>query len=60
MDRLPYCDFCLDSKVEAELAKFDGRTNRGPWANMCEEHFRQYGVGLGTGKGQRLILKEEG
>lgn len=48
---LPKCDFCLAT------AKYDGRTNLGMWANMCETHFRQMGVGLGTGKGQKLILK---
>jgi hypothetical protein len=45
------CDFC------EKQAHYDGRTNqKGIWAYMCEDHFRQYGVGLGLGKGQRLIL----
>jgi hypothetical protein len=49
---LPQCDFCT------EKARFDGMTTYGPWGNMCEPHFDTYGVGLGTGKGQRLV--EEG
>ncbi len=49
---LPQCDFCTDK------ARFDGMTTYGPWGNMCEPHFDTYGVGLGTGKGQRLV--EEG
>ena len=46
------CDFCK------EEAKYDGRTFIGPWANMCELHFEEYGVGLGLGKGQKLILEK--
>ena len=49
---LPKCDFCLAD------AKYDAKTTLGPWANMCETHFRQFGMGLGTGKGQKLILKK--
>lgn len=37
-------------------AAYDGKTQMGPWANMCEDCFSQYGVGLGTGQGQRLVL----
>lgn len=48
--RIPKCDFC-----EAE-ASFDGQTNMGPWAFMCDEDFKWHGVGLGTGRGQRLVL----
>lgn len=51
---LPKCDVCKDGT----LAKYDGKTTYGPWANMCESHFQLIGVGLGTGRGQELI--EEG
>lgn len=37
-------------------AQYDARTVQGPWANMCEQAFKQVGRGLGTGLGQRLIL----
>lgn len=47
------CDFCYS------IAKYDGKTKTGPWAFMCNQHFKQYGLGLGLGKGQQLILKEE-
>lgn len=58
---LPDCDFCKyvsrpTNKVEK--AGYDGKTTEGPWANMCEAHFKKYGVGLGTGKGQKLVLAE--
>ena len=53
--KLPRCDFCGDKPVR-RLAKYDARTLGGQWGNMCQEHFDQYGIGLGTGKGQRLIL----
>ncbi len=49
---LPKCDFC---KKEAVV---DGKTTMDCWANMCPVHFREYGVGLGLGKGQELRLKE--
>lgn len=36
-------------------AAVDGKTKDGPWANMCDECHTKFGVGLGTGRGQRLI-----
>ena len=50
VDDLPTCDFC------EKVAAYDGATMMGPWANMCEECFELHGIGLGTGKGQKLIL----
>jgi len=44
------CDFC------GKNAFYDGKTIKGPWAFMCEEHFNLYGVGLGIGKGQILKI----
>ena len=51
VDRIPFCDVpnCL------KVAWYDGRTRMGYWAYMCQEHFEQYGIGLGPGKGQRLV-----
>lgn len=51
---IPACDFC---KVEGFLveAAYDGKTRGGPWAWMCNRHFKLVGVGLGVGKGQKLI-----
>ncbi|QPX62582.1 hypothetical protein SEA_WOLLYPOG_30 [Arthrobacter phage Wollypog] len=46
---LAACDFC------GESAHFDGKTKQGPWAYMCTDCFCSYGVGLGMGRGQRLI-----
>jgi hypothetical protein len=51
VDKLPKCDFC------EYPAAYDGKTKMGPWANMCETHFKTFGVGLGTGQGQKLILE---
>ena len=47
------CDFC------DKVARYDARMEFGSWAYMCEEHFKQYGIGLGTGKGQKLIYKNK-
>ncbi len=46
----PKCDIC-----ERE-AEYDARTTFGPWANLCEVHFTLHGIGLGTGKGQKLVV----
>lgn len=48
----PDCDFC------GAEASFDGKTILGPWAYMCDAHWKSHGLGqLGTGRGQRLVLK---
>lgn len=57
VSKLPTCNICNDGTT---LAKYDGKTRMGPWAYMCETHFDLDGVGLGTGRGQELILDLEG
>jgi len=47
------CDFCDNT------ARYDGKTVLGPWGYMCEQHFQKMGVGLGTGRGQKLEVVEE-
>ena len=49
ISKLPKCDFC------SKKAQYDGRTKQGPWAYMCASCFKELGVGLGLGKGQKLI-----
>lgn len=56
---LPNCDFCEQIGIITP-AQFDAKTKQGPWANMCQpdmvEH-SMFGIdGLGTGKGQRLVV----
>ncbi len=62
--RLPSCDFCNADDDQRgsprfSAARYDGKTTAGPWANMCERHFRVHGVGLGTGRGQKFLLTKE-
>jgi len=52
--KLPTCDVCGDGET---LAKYDGKTIMGPWAMMCPEHFKVYGLGLGLGVGQKLEVE---
>ena len=64
VDELPDCDFCKHTKnTNGEgtvfKAQFDGATIGGPWAYMCPMHFARHGVGVGTGMGQQLVLKED-
>lgn len=54
VDELPKCSFC------GRPALYDFRTRNGQWAYGCQFHYSIYSMflTLGTGKGQRLILKE--
>lgn len=47
------CDFC------PKQAEYDFKTNQGPWAYGCEEHYltNRYFRDLGTGKGQKLVVQ---
>lgn len=59
--KLPNCDFCkIDDNVETPAA-YDAKTNRGPWASMCEEHYTRHRASdrLGTGNGQKYIVGEK-
>jgi hypothetical protein len=49
------CDFCKQLDGTLTRATVDGRTVLGPWADLCERHFKELGVGLGLGRGQRLV-----
>ena len=52
---LPTCDFHAGQNPPKMVpAHYDGATTLGPWANMCDDCFAQYGIGLGLGRGQRL------
>lgn len=55
VSELPPCDICSQSGKNTP-AKYDALLNLGGWGNVCETHFRQFGTGLGLGKGQELIL----
>jgi len=59
VEELPPCDFCKQDGIDRE-AGYDGKLNFGTsWANMCQEHFDLYGVGLGLGVGQKLVTPDE-
>ena len=49
-----YCYFCKQEGIMSK-AEYDGKTKLGPWAGMCKRHFKVYGIGLGLGRGQRLM-----
>lgn len=54
VESLPACDIHGDHP-----AAYDARTRTGQWGFLCEAAFREHGVGLGTGKGQRLRLRDD-
>ncbi len=43
------CDFCQQTLTTEFI---DGKTVAGPWAKMCPLCALDFGVGVGTGKGQ--------
>ena len=49
VSELPTCDFCNNT------AEVDGKTVFGSWAYMCRRCFKQHSIGLGLGKGQKLL-----
>ena len=53
VSNIPQCQFC------SAPAAYDAKTHMGPWAYLCEKCFKRHGIGLGLGKGQRLVRKEE-
>jgi hypothetical protein len=56
----PECDFCAQNG-DAVPADYDAKTVFGPWAYMCEDHWKANAAPeLGTGIGQRLVHREEG
>lgn len=59
METYPKCDFCKAIGIDKD-AHFDGQTVYDCWANMCDDCFANVGVGLGLGKGQRLVLQVKG
>jgi hypothetical protein len=60
VSELPDCDLCKTQGYDPpRKARYDGATWMGPWAYMCAEHFRHHGVGLGTGRGQKLIVEKD-
>ena len=54
----PECDLCTQEGETSE-ALYDGKTRQGPWGYMCQAHFDRLGVGLGTGRGQKLVTVTE-
>jgi len=57
VQRLPYCSFHLELGVK-RFALYDARIRgRTYWANLCDPCFEEHGVGLGTGRGQRLEVE---
>jgi len=38
----------------------DGKLRTGPWALLCPDCSRKWGVGLGIGRGQRYTLQADG
>ncbi|MBT0774168.1 hypothetical protein KIH74_34805 [Kineosporia sp. J2-2] len=50
------CDIHRIEHGEHRIAQYDAKTRQGPWANLCPDCFAEHGIGLGTGKGQRLVV----
>jgi hypothetical protein len=59
VDAIPTCDICIWRGVHPPRpAAYDGKTKAtGTWAWQCEEHHKSDGMGVGLGRGQKLILR---
>lgn len=60
MEHRPVCDICA-REGNYRRASYDAKTLMvgGPWAYLCETHFRSHTNGeLGLGKGQKIIKIE--
>lgn len=44
------CDIC---GYKGNTTIIDGKTHAGPWAYMCVDCHKDYGLGLGIGVGQK-------
>lgn len=44
---------CQQCGEECKARFYDAKSRYGPWALFCHLCFEAFGVGLGTGKGQR-------
>ena len=51
------CNIC-GKRIEDTL--YDAKTFRGVWATMCQDCFNHYGVGLGSGRGQKYVKNDKG
>ena len=51
-----WCDMCGHLCVSI---LYDARTNFRPWATMCYDCYRQYGVALGNGMGQKYQFDDD-
>lgn len=49
-----YCDILYCGNI----ARYDAKTSAGPWAYLCGNHYVEMGVGLGLGKGQRIVYTD--
>jgi len=58
VSKLPECDIHKYlQNVSGVPANYDGRNKlSSSWAYMCTECYDKYGIGLGTGIGQRLVV----
>lgn len=52
------CDLNATHKITDTFV--DGRTSMGSWADMCPNCHRQYGVGVGIGRGQKYEKQDDG
>jgi hypothetical protein len=55
--KLDKCEICRQSLTETVV---DGKTLMGPWALMCPACYSNYGLGLGTGRGQMYKRQSNG
>lgn len=64
VEKFPECDFCVGVTLSGikvpSRAFYDGKQKANDmWGFFCKACWKELGIGeLGTGKGQRLIVRE--
>ena len=49
------CDICKTRNGgPLRQAVYDARLNTGTWGYLCQQHFDEFGVGLGIGRGVKI------
>lgn len=56
LDKRQSCNLCKEEDLDEFV---DGKTEFGPWANMCASCYATTGMGIGVGLGQHYKWDEE-
>ena len=59
-EKLTVDDFGVPFTMAEGEVVYDAKTTHGPWGTMTETSYQLYGIGLGTGLGQKYRRQANG